>query len=114
MIQKQVVDKQKLIDIARRHRIAYLALFGSYAREEARPDSDVDLYVRFGRHIGLFEMLSVKHEIEDALGLAVDLIAEEVVEPYQFVREGMAKDLVVVYDAEREPHGATQWSSRLS
>ena len=97
MAHEQTLDKQRLIDVAKQHDIAYLALFGSYAREEACPESDVDLYVRFGRPIGLFDMLSVKHAIEDALGMNVDLIAEEIVEPYQFVRKGMARDLVVLW-----------------
>lgn len=108
MAYKHALDKQKLVDIARKHGIAYVALFGSYARNEARSESDVDLYVRFGRQISLFEMLGVKHEMEDTLGLPVDLIAEEIVEPYQFVRKGMAKDLIILYEDERKLHGTTQ------
>ena len=96
-----------LVDIARRHHIAYLAVFGSYARGEARADSDIDLYVRFGRDVDLFEMLGIKHEIEDGLGRSVDLIAEELVEPYEFVRDGMSQDLTVLYDS-REIHAAAQ------
>ena len=108
MTLQRSLDRQKLVDIAKRHNIAYLALFGSYARSTARPQSDVDVYARFGREIGLFEMLGVNYEMEDALGLKVDLIAEEIVEPYQFVREGMVKDMVVLYEDARELHGATQ------
>ena len=52
-------------------------------------------------------MLGIKHEMEDALGRPVDLIAEELVEPYAFVREGMARDLTVLYE-ESEAHAATQ------
>ncbi len=91
-------ERQKLVAIAQRHHIAYVAIFGSFARGDARADSDVDLYIRFGRDAGLFEMLGIKHEMEDALGRTVDLIAEELVETYSFVREGMAKDLTVLYD----------------
>jgi predicted nucleotidyltransferase len=91
------VDEQKLVAIAKRHQIAYLALFGSYARGEAKAGSDVDLYAHFGRPVGLFEMLGIQYEMEDALGLPVDLIVEEAVIPYSFVREGMTKDLIVLY-----------------
>lgn len=98
------LDTQALIKIARHHQLAYLALFGSYARREAKPGSDVDLYARFGRPVSMFEVLAVKHEIEDALGLAVDLLVEEAVIPYQFVREGMAKDLLVIYEDEHKEH----------
>jgi predicted nucleotidyltransferase len=108
MEQRLLLDRDKLTEIARRRNIAYLALFGSYARGQAEPGSDVDLYARFGRHVSLFEMLGIKHEMEDALGLPVDLIVEEVVIPYQFVREGMAKDMVVLYDDERAENAAAQ------
>ena len=107
MEQSQQTERQQLIEIAQRHHIAYVAIFGSYARGDARPDSDADLYVRFGRDAGLFEMLGIKHEMEDALGRPVDLIAEELVEPYAFVREGMAKDLTVLYE-ESDAHAATR------
>jgi predicted nucleotidyltransferase len=102
------LDTQKLIQISQKHGIVFLALFGSHARQEARTDSDVDLYARFGRRISLFDMLRVKHEMEDALGLEIDLIAEEVVNPHQFVRDGMMKDRVVLYEDRRETHAASQ------
>ena len=107
MEQSKLDDQQQLARIARKHHIAYLAIFGSYARGDERPESDVDLYVRFGRDVGLFEMLGIKHEMEDALGRSVDLIAEELVEPYSFVRASMARDLTVVYESS-ETHAATE------
>lgn len=40
-------DLQRLAEVCVRHRITWLAVFGSVARGEARPDSDVDLLVEF-------------------------------------------------------------------
>jgi uncharacterized protein len=108
MTRTQALDKQALIRIAERRRIAYLALFGSYARGQAKPGSDVDLYARFGRPVGLFEVLAVKHEMEDALGLPVDLIVEEAVIPYTFVRQGMIRDMIVLHDHTTQEHAVTQ------
>ncbi len=53
-----------------------LALFGSVARDEATPDSDVDLLVEFeqGHPKGLFEFISVMNVLEDLLGCKVDLV----------------------------------------
>jgi predicted nucleotidyltransferase len=51
-----------------------LALFGSAARDEARPDSDVDILVEFNRPVGLFTFLEVKEHLEQALGRRVDLV----------------------------------------
>jgi len=50
-----------------------LALFGSVAREEARPDSDVDLLVEFDRPVGLFAFIGLQLYLEAQLGCKVDL-----------------------------------------
>jgi len=50
-----------------------LALFGSAARGEARPDSDVDLLVEFSRPVGLSEFIQLQHALEEILGCEVDL-----------------------------------------
>lgn len=43
------VDQAALAEICRRHHIEWLAVFGSHARGDARPDSDVDVVVEFAR-----------------------------------------------------------------
>lgn len=56
--------------------IASLRVFGSYARDEARPDSDIDLLVEFVRTPGLFEFMRVKRRLEELLGRRVDLATD--------------------------------------
>ena len=52
-----------------------LALFGSVARDEAGPESDVDLLVEFDRSIGLFHYAHLQQYLETLLGGAkVDLV----------------------------------------
>ena len=91
------VEREQLVALARKHQVAFMAVFGSFARGDADDESDLDLYVRYGRDVGMIDMLRLKHEIEDTLHREVDLIAEEVVQPYAFVREQMLQDLVVLY-----------------
>jgi len=50
-----------------------LALFGSVARSEARPDSDVDLLVEFDRPVGLFGLVALQRRLEELLGCPVDI-----------------------------------------
>jgi predicted nucleotidyltransferase len=50
-----------------------LALFGSVARDEARPDSDVDLLVEFNRPVGLFGLAALQQRLESLFGCKVDL-----------------------------------------
>lgn len=51
-----------------------LAIFGSVARNEAGPESDVDVLVEFDdRPIGLFELVDLQHYLEELLGCEVDV-----------------------------------------
>lgn len=56
-----------------------LSLFGSVARDEARPGSDVDLLVEFRpeTRAGLFEVVRLKAHLEELLGTSVDLVPED-------------------------------------
>ena len=58
--------------------IERLSMFGSTAREEANPDSDVDLaaYLRRDMKIGLVEYVDLRHQLAAVLGESVDLVAE--------------------------------------
>ena len=58
-----------------------LAVFGSVARDEAGPESDVDVLVSFDpeAHVGMFRFLELKELLEDLFGLGVDLVTEDVV-----------------------------------
>jgi predicted nucleotidyltransferase len=54
-----------------------LSLFGSVARNEAGPKSDVDILVEFGEPVGLFEFVEFKNYLEEILGRPVDLVTED-------------------------------------
>lgn len=55
--------------------VTSLAVFGSVARDEARPDSDIDLLVEFDPtlSVGLFKFFAVQRYLESILGMKVDL-----------------------------------------
>ena len=59
--------------------ISSLSVFGSFARDEARPDSDVDLLVEFDRPTGLFAFVRLKRYLEEVLGRRVDLVTPDAV-----------------------------------
>lgn len=60
-------------EIRERYGVSSLFLFGSVARNEAGPDSDVDLFVEFKTPIGLFDFVGLQQELEELLGCKVDL-----------------------------------------
>ncbi len=69
-----------------------LDLFGSVARDEARPDSDVDFLVEFDRVGGFFQLLRVQYYLEDILNSAVDLGTQDALKEH--LREPVLQDIV--------------------
>lgn len=59
-----------------------LALFGSVARDQARPDSDVDLLVELEPPLTFDQYMTVKFYLEDHLGTSVDLVTYDGLKPY--------------------------------
>ena len=64
--------------IARKHKAEKLWVFGSVARKEETPESDVDLLVKFSHPIGLFEYSGFQDELSSVLGRKVDVIQNTV------------------------------------
>ena len=58
-----------------------LAVFGSTARGEAGPESDLDLLVEFNRPVGLYHFSQVVLKLEEWLGRPVDLVMPGALKP---------------------------------
>ena len=73
-------------------------LFGSFARMEEKPDSDIDLLVSMdgSAPVGLIAFSSLVEELERASGRRVDLIAEGSLKP--FAAESVNRDKYLVYE----------------
>jgi len=48
-------------------------LFGSYARGEQTPESDIDLLVEFSEPVGMFGFVDLKFKLEEIFGKRIDL-----------------------------------------
>ncbi len=81
--------------ILRRHDVSFAGLFGSRARGDERPDSDLDVLVRFNTQKGLFELVSLERDLSDELNLRVDLVTEGALSPV--LRAEIMKDLQPIY-----------------
>jgi len=79
MNKQQVISKLRAAKpvLAERYGVTRLALFGSTARGEARPDSDVDIVVGFDGPATSARYFGVQFYLEDELGCAVDLVTEK-------------------------------------
>jgi hypothetical protein len=72
--------------------VASLAVFGSTARGEAGPESDVDMLVELTRRVDLLDFIGIKHILEDLLGREVDLVMPDALKPR--VRERVLAEAV--------------------
>jgi predicted nucleotidyltransferase len=82
--------------------VASLALFGSVARDEASPGSDVDLLVEFNRRVGLFAYAGLQRYLEELLARPVDLVTPETIKPR--LRERILGEAVRVPEGLGSPH----------
>ena len=69
-------------ELEERFGVCSLALFGSMARDEGGPASDVDILVEFRETPGLTEYMRLKHWLEDHLGRQVDLVMASALKPW--------------------------------
>jgi predicted nucleotidyltransferase len=67
--------REQVMAIAVRHHASRVRLFGSAARGEDRPDSDIDLLVDFDQDSSLFDLMRMARELEMLLGRAVDVVS---------------------------------------
>jgi predicted nucleotidyltransferase len=93
------MDKQQVLDTLNAHRdrlsefaVKALFLFGSVARDEATPESDVDVLVAFDRPVGLFTLLGLKAYLEELLGCSVDVGTPSSLRPH--LREAVLKEAI--------------------
>ena len=95
------MTKEDILDYLKTHKqelrnkygIESIGLFGSYARDEATPKSDIDIFVSMKPD--LFALVSLKEEIENALQTKVDIIREhKYLKP--LLRKMIQKDIIYV------------------
>jgi predicted nucleotidyltransferase len=88
--------KEKIVPVAKAYGIQSLGIFGSYARNEATDESDIDLCVEKGSLRSLFQYYSFVRELEKTLGCHVDVITTEI-EDTEFLNRVM-QERVLLYE----------------
>jgi hypothetical protein len=93
------IPAEAVAEICRRYQVRELSVFGSAARDDMRPDSDIDILVEFGpdSKVGLWEFARMEGELQTLLGRKVDLVSKRGLKPR--VRPFVLRDARVVYAA---------------
>ena len=61
--------------------VSSISIFGSVARDQATPDSDIDILVEFDGPIGYFHLFRVRQRLQEILGIRVDLATPASIRP---------------------------------
>jgi len=94
-----VLPEAEIAEICRRYKVKELAVFGSAARGEMRPDSDIDLLVEFlpDANIDLLQHFAAERELAELLGRKVDLVSKRGLR--EILREEVLSQARVIYAA---------------
>lgn len=84
--------------IAQRYGIAALYLFGSYARGEATPQSDIDLRVDRGDLVDLLELGGLFSDLEDAFRKKLHVVTTQMLSP-SFLNSIQPEE-ILIYDSK--------------
>jgi predicted nucleotidyltransferase len=76
--------------VARAHGARRLRVFGSHARGDDTPASDVDLIVRLDPGRDLIDLVALRQDLETLLGRSVDVVEEGGLSPY--LRDAILRD----------------------
>lgn len=72
--------KKKIRPILKKYGIKKAGIFGSLARDESAVN-DLDLLVKIDKKISLLEFIGIQQELEDELGMKVDLVEYDAIKP---------------------------------
>jgi len=88
--------KEIIISILVKHGIKRILVFGSYARNEATPKSDLDLIVDFPEGTSLLDHIGIEIELSEALNMKIDLLSRNGINPY--FKDDVLEEAIVIYE----------------
>lgn len=72
-----VAKRDQIVSIASRYGFSNVRLFGSVLRGEEKAESDIDFLVESGDDCSLFDLISLKYDLEEILGRKIDVVTPD-------------------------------------
>ncbi|WP_462272645.1 nucleotidyltransferase family protein [Methanohalophilus sp.] len=88
----KLLIKEHSGEIKHLYKAEFVGIFGSYARGEEKPGSDVDVLVNFDTGTTLFDLVGLGDYLEDLLGLPVDVVSKRALHPR--MQDNVLKEMV--------------------
>lgn len=90
---KEILKNHK-DEIKKEFKAEIIGVFGSYVRGEEKPESDVDILVRFMEGATIFDLVGLAEFLEEKLGIKADVVSERALRPE--LKEQILKEVVAV------------------
>ena len=88
--------RNRIVQLLMPYQPVRIGVFGSFARKENMPESDLDILISFKNKISLFKLVQIQQELSDDLGVSVDLITENSLKN-QALKNSIIEDLIPIY-----------------
>ncbi|WP_299290927.1 nucleotidyltransferase family protein [uncultured Mucilaginibacter sp.] len=89
-----VTQQNQIIEITSKFNPKLIGIFGSFARGENKPNSDLDILIDFEQDLNLLEIIGLEQELTEVLGIKVDLITLKSLNPA--LKKYIEKDLILL------------------
>jgi uncharacterized protein len=93
---KLPVDIDDLTKRLKKGGVKHAQVFGSYARGDQTPESDLDLLVEYASNVNVFGMAGLSYELEESYPIKIDLVRKRKDNSKRFI-ETIADDLVELF-----------------
>jgi uncharacterized protein len=81
-------------EVAKEYSVKKIGLFGSVARNEQTPQSDIDLLVEFSKPVGFVNFMRLENFLSEQLGERVDLVTPDSLKPV--IRQDILSEVIYV------------------
>jgi len=87
-----------ILDYLKTFNLLQIGVFGSFARNQQNPGSDIDLLVKFKTTPSLLQLIKIENELSKKLGIKVDLITKGAIKNKR-IKANIEQDLKIIFNA---------------